>query len=89
MAKYSYYVALVDKLKQHLVSKCRGKLSKGILFLQDNAAPHKAAITHQQLADLCFEVLKNSAYSPDLTHLDYYLFPNLKKHLEGRKFFEH
>jgi hypothetical protein len=25
-----------------------GKLSKGILFLQDNAAPHKAAITHQK-----------------------------------------
>jgi hypothetical protein len=41
-----YYVALLDKLKQQLVSKRRGKLSKGILFLQDNAAPNKAAITH-------------------------------------------
>jgi hypothetical protein len=42
-----YYIALLDKLKQQLVSKCRGKLLKGILFLQDNAAPHKAAITHR------------------------------------------
>jgi hypothetical protein len=56
------------------------------LFLQDNAAPHKAAITHQKLADLHFEVLKHPAYSPALAHLDYYLFPNLKKRLKGRKF---
>jgi hypothetical protein len=52
-------------------------LSKGILFLQDNAAPHKAAITHQKLADFHFEVLKHPAYSPDLAPSDYYLFPNL------------
>jgi histone-lysine N-methyltransferase SETMAR len=61
-------------------------LSKGILFLQDNAAPHKAAITHQKLADLHFEFLKHPAYSPDLVPSDYYLFPNLKKHGKGRKF---
>jgi histone-lysine N-methyltransferase SETMAR len=52
------------------------------LFLQDNAAAHKAAITHQKLAYLHFEVLKYLAYSPDLAPWDYYLFPNLK----GRKF---
>jgi histone-lysine N-methyltransferase SETMAR len=73
-------------LKQQLVSKRRGKLSKGILFLQDNAAPHKAAITHHKLADLHFEILKHPTYSPDLAPSDYYLFPNLKKHLDGRKF---
>jgi hypothetical protein len=49
-------------------------LSKGILFLQDNAAPHKAAITHQKLADLHIEVLKHPAYSPDLVPSYYYLF---------------
>jgi histone-lysine N-methyltransferase SETMAR len=76
-----YYVARLDKLKQQLVSKRRGNLSKGILFLQD-----KAAITHQKLADLHSEVLKHPAYSPDLAPSDYYLFPNLKKHLKGRKF---
>jgi hypothetical protein len=52
-------------------------LSKGILFLQDNADPHKAAITHHKLADLQFEVLKHPAYSPDLALSDYYLLPNL------------
>jgi hypothetical protein len=38
-----YYVALIilNKLKQELVFKHQGKLLKGILFLQDNIAPHK------------------------------------------------
>jgi hypothetical protein len=80
----NYYTALLVKLKQPLASKCQGKISKGILFLQDNAAPHKAAITYQKLADLHFEILKHAAYSPYLASLDYYLFPNLKKHLKGR-----
>jgi hypothetical protein len=56
------------------------------LFLQDNAAPHKAAITHQKIADIHFEVLKHLAYSPELAPSDYYISPNLKKHLKGRKF---
>jgi hypothetical protein len=56
------------------------------LFLQGNATCHKVAITLQKLANLLFEVLKHMAYSPDLVHLDYSLFPNPKKHLKGRKF---
>jgi hypothetical protein len=52
-------------------------LSKGILFLQDNAAPHKASITHQKLAGLHFEALKHPAYSSDSAPSDYCLFPNL------------
>jgi hypothetical protein len=60
--KQSYYVALLDKLKHQLVSKLRGKLSKGILFLQEHAAPHKAAIRHQKFAALHFKVLKHPAY---------------------------
>jgi histone-lysine N-methyltransferase SETMAR len=83
MAKY--YVELLNKLKQQLVSKRRGKLLKGILFLQHNTAPHKA-IMHKKLADFYFEVLKTPAYSPDLVPSDYYILPNLKKHLKGRKF---
>jgi hypothetical protein len=41
---------------------------------------------HQELADLHFGVLKHSAYSLDLVPLNHNLFPNLKKHLKGRKF---
>jgi hypothetical protein len=49
------------------------------LFLHDNAGLHKAA-------DIHFEFLKNLAYSHDLAPSEYYLFPNLKKHLKGTKF---
>jgi histone-lysine N-methyltransferase SETMAR len=83
-----YYVALLDKLELQPISKHRGRwvsFRKGILFLQDNAAPHKAAITHHKFAELNFEVLKHPAYSPDFAPSDYYLFPNLKKHLKGIK----
>jgi hypothetical protein len=38
------------------------------------------------LADLHFEVLKHPAHSTRLASSDYYLFPNLKKHLKGRNF---
>jgi hypothetical protein len=48
------------------VSTRRGKLSKGILFLLDNSTPHRAAITHQKLEVIHFEVLKHPAYASDL-----------------------
>jgi hypothetical protein len=64
------------------VSKHRSKLFEGILFLQDNAVPHKVAITHRKLTDLHFQVLKHL----DLAALDYYLLPNLKKRLKVRQF---
>jgi histone-lysine N-methyltransferase SETMAR len=82
----TYYVSLLNKLKQQLISKRQGKLSKEVLFLQDNAAPHKATSTQQKLADLHFEVLKHPSYSLELAPSDYYLFPDLKKHFNGRKF---
>ena len=33
-----------------------------------------------------FELLPHALYSPDLAPLDYFLFPNLKKWLGGRRF---
>jgi hypothetical protein len=41
---------------------------------------------HQKLADLNSEVPKHPAYLHHLVPSDYCLFPNLKKHLEGKKF---
>jgi hypothetical protein len=75
-----YYFVLFYKVKQQLVSKRRGKLSKGILILQDNAVLQKVAIMHLKLAYLHSVVLKLQAYSIDLALSDYYLFPKLKKY---------
>jgi hypothetical protein len=68
-----YYVALLNKLKPQLVSKHRGKPSKGSCFFEALPAPH------QKLTDLHFEVLIWPLS-------DNYLFPYIKKHLKRRKF---
>src|SRR5215469_12487230 len=43
-----YYYSLFDKLKENLKTKRRGKLTKGVLILQDNAPAHKAFVTQQK-----------------------------------------
>jgi hypothetical protein len=62
-----YYAVLLDKLKQQLVSKHRGKLSKRILFLQDNAGPHKVTIMHSKSG----KSSKHLACSPNLAPSNY------------------
>ena len=37
--------------------------------------------------ELRYELLPHSPYSPDLTPSDYFLFPNLKKWLGGKRFY--
>jgi len=38
------------------------------------------------LVGLGYELLPHPAYSPDLAPCDFFLFPNLKKSLDGQKF---
>ena len=61
-------------------------MTKGVLFLQDNAPAHKSLISMNMIRDLKFEILEHPPYSPDLAPSDYYLFPQLKKSLRGQKF---
>jgi hypothetical protein len=65
-------------LKQELVSKRRGKLSKGILFLQDSVVSLNAAITLRKLTVFHLDLLKPLAASPDMAASDYSLFVNFK-----------
>jgi len=65
-----------------------GKVTKGVLFLHD-ALAHQALTTHKKLAYLGFQCLDHPPYSPDLTPLDYHLFPGLKKQLKGHHFSSH
>lgn len=82
----AYYTELLTKLRNKIVEKRRGKLSKGVLFLQDNAPAHKSLIALQKINEMCFELIDHPPYSPDLAPSDYYLFPKLKKHLKGKRF---
>jgi histone-lysine N-methyltransferase SETMAR len=55
------------------------KVTKGVLFLRDNAPAHRALATQKKLAYLGFQCLDHPPYSPDLVPSDYHLFPGLKK----------
>ena len=75
---------LKDILKEKL--QRRGKVTKGVLFLHDNAPAHRALATQNKLAYLGFQCLDHPPYSPDLAPSDYHLFPGLKKQLKGGHF---
>ena len=64
----------------------RGKFTKEVLFLHDNAPAYLALATQKKLAYLGFQCLDHPPYSPDLAPLDNHLFPGLKKKLKGRHF---
>ena len=81
-----YYSSLLVQLKDILKEKSRRKVTKGVLFLYDNAPAHWALATQKKLAYLGFHFLDHPPYSLDLAPLDYHLFPGLKKQLKGRHF---
>jgi len=73
------YSSLLVQLKDILKEKCRGKVTKGVLFLHDNAPAHRALATQKKMVYLGFHFLDHPPYSPDLVPSDYHLFPGLKK----------
>ena len=74
-------------MKDILKEKRRGKFTKEVLFLHDNALAHRALATHKKLAYLGFQSLDHPPYSPDLAPLTSHLFPGLKNNWkEGRHF---
>lgn len=52
----------------------------------DNAPAHSSRVVVAKLHELRYEVLPQPPYSPDLAPCDFFLFPNLKKWLAGKKF---
>ena len=62
-----------------LKEKRSRKVTKGVLFLHDNAPAHLALATQKKLAYLEFQCLDHPSYFPDLAPSDYHLFPGLKK----------
>jgi len=81
-----YYSSLLVQVKDISMEKRRGKVTKWVLFLHENAPAYRALATQKKLAYLGFQCLDHPPYSPDLAPLDYHLFPGLKKHLKGRHF---
>ena len=81
-----YYAGELRRLRQELTRKRRGKLTRSVLFLQDNAPAHTSQVAMTAATERGFEILHNQLYSPDMAPSDFHLFPKLKSHLRGTQY---
>ena len=81
-----YYAGLLVQLRQAIKEKRRGKLQLGVRLLHDNAPVHTARVSQDAIKECGFEMIPHPPYSPDLAPSDFFLFPQLKKHLRGTRF---
>ena len=86
MINGAYYAKELSLLSQDIENKRRGKLTQGVLLLQDNAPTHTLQVAMAAATKCSFQILPHSPYSQDSVLLDFYLFPNLKTNLHGRYF---
>ncbi|MCP6710980.1 hypothetical protein NL489_26900, partial [Klebsiella pneumoniae] len=83
----TYYSLLLDRLKTELQEKRPRLAHKKVLFHHDNAPAHTSAVVAAKLMEIGFQNVSHPPYSPDLAPSDYYLFPNMKKWLAGKRFY--
>ena len=81
-----YYANLLSQFDEELKKKRPHLAKKKVLFHQDNARVHTCAVSMAKIHELGYELLPHPPYSPDLAPSDYFLFPNLKKWLGGKRF---
>ena len=81
-----YYASLLHQHREAIKEKRRGKLSRGVLLLHDNAPVHKATVSIAAVHDCGFTLVSHPPYSPDLAPSDYFLFGDLKENLRGTRF---
>ena len=80
------YAAELRRLCQEIARKRRGKLTRSVLLLQDNAPAHKSLVAMTAATECGFEVLPHPPYSPDMASSDFYMFPKLKSNPRGTQF---
>ena len=82
----NYYATLLLRLREEIKSKRRGRLTRGIRLLHDNASVHTCNVAQAAIAECGFQPINHPAYSPDVAPSDYFLFSDLKRHLRGKHF---
>lgn len=83
----AYYSSLLDRLKIEIAEKRPHLKKKKPLYHHDNAPVHSCLVAQAKLHEIGFELVPQPPYSPDLAPSDYYLFPNLKRWLTGKRFY--
>ena len=79
-------MAFLDRLGAEIKKKRPHMQKKKVLFHQDNALCYKSMKTMVKLKELSFKLLPHPPYSPDLAPSDYWLFADLNKMLQGKRF---
>ena len=73
------YANTITALRGAIKEKRRGKLSAGVLLLQDNTSVHMSAKSQAAIRQCGFKQLNHPPYSPDLAPSHYFLFRVMKK----------
>ncbi|GFY03386.1 mariner transposase [Trichonephila clavipes] len=81
-----YYMVFLDQLNEKIKKKCTQMQKKKVLFHQGNAPCDKSMKMMVKLDELLFELLSHPPKGPDLAPNDYWLFADLKRMLQGKKF---
>ena len=82
----SYYALLVERLRNAILEKRRGKINNGVLLLHDKAPVHKSNIVQAAIRRTELVELNHPAYSPDIALSDYHMFFHMKKFLRDKSF---
>ena len=81
-----YCESIIERLRFVIVEKGRGKVSRGVLLLHDNAPIDKSKTVQAAIRQAGFIASNHPAYSPDTAPSEYYLFSNLNKFLRLKNF---
>lgn len=81
-----YYKSVLITMLRHFTKKRPQKNINEILLHHDNARPHLARTVVDFLNARGIATVPHPPYSPDLAPCDFWLFPELKIPLRGRKF---
>ena len=75
------HASIIERLRSVIMEKGRGKVSREVLLLHDNAPIHKCNVVQAGFIEL-----NHLAYCPNIAPSDYHLLSNLKKFLGGKNF---
>jgi len=83
----AFYVKVLKSLQENVRRKRPDQWRNNTWLLhRDNAPAHTALLIRRFLTDNNMTVVPHPPYSPDLEPSDFFLFPELKMKLKGRRF---
>jgi len=87
MVNKEFYKTVLQCLRDAVCRHCPEKWHAGNWILHhDNSPAHRAVTTNEFLAKHNIPSLPHPLSSPDLAPCDFFLFPQLKKTMKGRRF---